>query len=67
MSDKGVARKASHHPPTLVVVADYLETVVELRERLDPLAGESGESDETARLFAARTVIPGAKMRERSA
>lgn len=51
----GVARKASHHPPTLAVVAMYRETIIELRERLEPLASES---DEAARRFAARTVIP---------
>ena len=54
----GVERKAAHCPSTLAIVATYRETLVELRERLDPMAGEA---DEAARLFAARTVFAGAK------
>jgi hypothetical protein len=46
----GVERKASR-PATLVVAAMYRDLVVQLRERLDPIAGEV---DEAARLFASQ-------------
>ena len=54
----GIARKASHHPATLTVVGIYRESIAELRERLDPVAGEV---DEAARAFAARVEIPAVR------